>query len=70
VAAVAADPTVPEPVLDAVQKHYTAQQIVEAVILTGYYYLIARISTVFVIPQDPQQGDTVLRAGISMNEST
>jgi alkylhydroperoxidase family enzyme len=67
VAAVAASPTVTDDVFDAVQRHYSDQQVVEIVILTGYYFMLARLSTVFEIPQDPQSGDTVLRAGISIN---
>lgn len=67
VGAVAEAPTIPDPIFDAVQRHYSDQQIVEAVILTGYYFLIARVSTVFGIPQDPQQGDSVLQAGVSIN---
>jgi 4-carboxymuconolactone decarboxylase len=67
VAAVAEKPTVPDDVFDAMQLHYTDQQIVEAVILTGYYFLIARVSTVLEVPQDPQPGDTVLRAGVTVN---
>jgi alkylhydroperoxidase family enzyme len=67
VAAVVARPTVPDEVFDAVQRHYSDQQVVETVILTGYYFMLARLSTVFEVPQDPQSGDTVLRAGISLN---
>jgi len=67
VAAVQAGPTVPDAVFDAVQRHYSDQQVVEAVILTGYYFMLARLSTVFGIPQDPQSGDTVLRAGVLLN---
>jgi alkylhydroperoxidase family enzyme len=67
VAAVAASPTVPDPVFESVQRHYSDQQIVEIVILTGFYFLIARVSTVFEIPQDPQQGDSVLSAGVLIN---
>ena len=67
VAAVADGPTVPNDVFDAVQRHYTDQQVVEAVILTGYYFLIARVTTVLEVPQDPREGDAVLRAGVSVN---
>lgn len=66
-AAVADDRTVPDAVFDEVQHHYTEQQIVEAVVLLGYYFMIARVTTVFGIPQDPQDGDAVLRAGVSLN---
>jgi hypothetical protein len=36
-------------------------------ILTGYYFLIARLSTVFEVMQDPQKGDSVLRAGVALD---
>jgi hypothetical protein len=39
VAAVADGPTVPDEIFGAVQRWYREQQIVEAVILTGYYFL-------------------------------
>jgi alkylhydroperoxidase family enzyme len=45
VAAVADGPTVPDEIFGAVQRCYSEQQIIEAVILTGYYFLIARVST-------------------------
>jgi 4-carboxymuconolactone decarboxylase len=67
VAAVAEGPTVPDDIFDAVQLHYTDQQVVEIVVLTGYYFLIARVTTVLEVPQDPQEGDAVLRAGVSVN---
>ena len=67
VAAIAEAPTVPDDVFDAVQLHYSDQQVVEAVILTGYYFLIARVTTVLEVPQDPREGDAVLRAGVSVN---
>jgi alkylhydroperoxidase family enzyme len=67
VAAVADGPTVPDEIFGAVQRCYSEQQIVEAVILTGYYFLIARVSTVFEVVQDPQKGDSVLRAGVALD---
>ena len=67
VAAVAEGPRVPDDVFDAMQDHYNDQQVVEAVILTGYYFLIARVTTVLEVPQDPREGDAVLRAGVSVN---
>ena len=66
-AAVAAASTVPDDVFDAVQLYYTDQQVVETVILTGYYFLIARVSSVLEVPQDPRPGDAVLRAGVTVN---
>ncbi|HTU84658.1 MAG TPA: hypothetical protein VMF57_03730 [Solirubrobacteraceae bacterium] len=67
VAAVADGPRVPDDLFDAIQRYYSDQQVVEAVILTGYYFLIARVSTVLDVPQDPQPGDAVVRAGVSIN---
>lgn len=69
VAAVGDAPTVPDDVFDAVQRHYSDQQVVEAVVLTGYYFMLARITTVLEVPQDPKEGDAVLKAGVSINGS-
>lgn len=66
-AAAASAPTVPDAIFDEVQHHYSEQQIIEAVILLGYYFMLARVATVFDVPQDPPTGDTVLRAGIALN---
>jgi 4-carboxymuconolactone decarboxylase len=62
-AAVAAEPTVPAERLDDVKAHYSDKQIVEAVILLGYYFMLGRVATVFEVPQDPPGSDVVLRAG-------
>jgi len=67
VAAVAAGPTVPDDVFDQVQRYYSDQQVVETIILTGYYFLIARTASVLEVPQDPQPGDAVVQAGVSVN---
>jgi len=67
VAAVAAGPTVPDDVFDAIQRYYSDQQVVETVILTGYYFLIARVASVLEVAQDPQPGDAVVQAGVSLN---
>jgi 4-carboxymuconolactone decarboxylase len=69
-AAAAAAPTVPTTVLDDAKRHYSDQQIVEALILMGYYFMLARVSTVLDLPQDPPDGDTVLQAGIALQESS
>ncbi|MFI6865388.1 carboxymuconolactone decarboxylase family protein [Nocardia sp. NPDC050406] len=62
VAAAAASPTVPSHVFDSVTEHYDDRQVVEAVFVTGYYFLLARLTTVLNIPIDPPPDDRVLRA--------
>ena len=49
------------------QQHYSDRQIVEAITLTGNYFLIARLTTVLNVPLDPAAGDAVLRAGLAMH---
>jgi 4-carboxymuconolactone decarboxylase len=46
-----------------VRAHYSDQQVVEAIILVGYYFLIARVTTVLDVPIDAPNDDSVLRAG-------
>ncbi|MDQ1753080.1 MAG: hypothetical protein QOE71_4136 [Pseudonocardiales bacterium] len=65
-AAIADAPTVAGDIFDAAQKHYTDQQIVELIIQTGYYFLLARVSTVLDVPLDPPSDDRVLRAGVAL----
>jgi alkylhydroperoxidase family enzyme len=67
VAAVGDAPTVPADVFDAVQRCYTDQQVVEVVVLTGYYFMLARVTTVLEVPQDPKAADAVLQAGVTIN---
>jgi 4-carboxymuconolactone decarboxylase len=50
--------------LSAVLDHFSERQVVDLVILTGYYFLLARVSTVFDIPLDPPADDRVLQAGL------
>ena len=67
VAAVADEPAVPDAAFTTVQQHYTDRQIVEAIALAGYYFLIARLTTVLDVPLDPRADDAVLRAGRAMH---
>jgi 4-carboxymuconolactone decarboxylase len=69
-AAAASAPTVPPTVFDDARRHYSDQQIVEALVLMGYYFMLARVSTVLDIPQDPPNSDVVLQAGIALDESS
>ena len=68
VAAVAADPTVDDTILDAMCNHYSDTQVVETVVLVGYYFLIARVTTVLDVPIDPPADDRVLNAGIALHQ--
>lgn len=52
VARVSAHPTVPDNQYAAMRQHYTEQQLVELVVLVGYYFMIGRVTTVFEIPID------------------
>ncbi|WP_329584709.1 carboxymuconolactone decarboxylase family protein [Streptomyces sp. NBC_01005] len=58
----ATSPTVSPDTLDAVRLTYTDQQVVEALVLVGYYFLIARLTTVLDLPIDAPGDDRVLRA--------
>jgi 4-carboxymuconolactone decarboxylase len=62
-ARVALHPRLDPKQLADVRTHYSDQQVVEAVILVGYYFLIARITTVLDVPIDAPNDDSVLRAG-------
>jgi alkylhydroperoxidase family enzyme len=66
VAAVADAPTVPDAAFDAMQRHYSDRQILEAITLTGSYFLIGRVTTVLNVPLDPPADDRVLRLGRAM----
>ncbi|MBF6334126.1 carboxymuconolactone decarboxylase family protein [Nocardia transvalensis] len=68
-AAVAAAPTVPADVFDEVSRHYDDRQVVEAVFVTGYYFLVARLTTVLDVPLDPPADDRVLQAMLNAHNS-
>ena len=63
VARIAEEPAAPASLMTALRSHYTEQQVVEVVVLVGYYFLIARLSTVLDLPIDAPGDDRVLRAG-------
>ena len=67
VAAVADAPAVPDAAFTAIQQHYSDRQLVEAITLTGNYFLIARLTTVLNVPLDPPADDAVLRADLAMH---
>lgn len=67
VGAVADAPAVPDAAFSAVQQHYDDRQVVEVIVLTGYYFLIGRLTTVLNVPLDPRAGDAVLRGGRAMH---
>ncbi|MEU1203827.1 carboxymuconolactone decarboxylase family protein [Nocardia sp. NPDC005825] len=60
---VAASPIISDYQFDAVRAYFTERQVVEAVMLTGFYFLLGRVATVFEVDSDPRPGDEVLRAG-------
>ena len=47
-------------IFEAARGHYTDQQLVETVIMVGFYFLIARMSTVFQLEIDPPDDSSVL----------
>ncbi|HYZ52049.1 MAG TPA: carboxymuconolactone decarboxylase family protein [Streptosporangiaceae bacterium] len=67
VAAVADAPAVPDAAFNAMRQHYSDRQLVEAITLTGNYFLIARLTTVLNVPLDPPADDAVLRVGLAMH---
>jgi alkylhydroperoxidase family enzyme len=64
--AVADGPTVPTAVFAAVSGLFSPRQIVEAVSVLGYYFTIARMTTVLEIESDEPGHDSVLEAGIEL----
>ncbi|MDG5805079.1 hypothetical protein P9869_20880 [Streptomyces ossamyceticus] len=47
-------------VFEAARGHYTDQQLVETVIMVGFYFLIARVTTIFQLEIDPPSDSSVL----------
>ena len=68
VAHIAQKPTAPPSLSSELHAHFDDQQIVEIVVLVGYYFLIARLSTVLRIPVDAPGDDRVLRAGHGIHQ--
>jgi len=64
--AVAAGATVPPLVFAAVNDRFSPREIVEAVSVLGYYFAIARMTTVLEIESDEPGDSSVLDAGIDL----
>jgi 4-carboxymuconolactone decarboxylase len=68
VARIAHQPTAPDPLASELRAHFDDRQVVEIVVLVGYYFLIARLSTVLRIPVDAPHDDRMLRAGRDIHQ--
>ncbi|ALO99012.1 hypothetical protein SHL15_8042 [Streptomyces hygroscopicus subsp. limoneus] len=66
-AAVAAGPTVDDACYAELRKHYDDEQVVEALVLAGFYFLVARMCTVLDLEIDAPEGDEVLRMTRAMS---
>ncbi|TDZ94561.1 carboxymuconolactone decarboxylase family protein [Mycobacteroides salmoniphilum] len=58
---VAKKPRADDKSFDTAKQLLTTQQLVELVILVGYYFLVARITTTFDLELDAPSGDTLLK---------
>ena len=65
-AAVAAGPTVDDACYARLRQHYDDEQVVEALVLAGFYFLVARVCTVLDVEIDAPEGDEVLRMAQAM----
>ncbi|MGW2663678.1 carboxymuconolactone decarboxylase family protein [Nocardia tengchongensis] len=61
---VATSPVVSDAEFADIRAHFTDRQVVEAVMLIGFYFLLGRVATVFEVESDPRPGDEVLNAGV------
>ncbi|MEU5582597.1 carboxymuconolactone decarboxylase family protein [Streptomyces huasconensis] len=66
-AAAAASPHVDDARHAAVAAHYTEEQIVETLVLAGFYYLLARVCTVLDIEIDAPETDELVRMAQTMH---
>ncbi|MGW0535308.1 carboxymuconolactone decarboxylase family protein [Streptomyces sp. NPDC003032] len=66
-AAAAASPLVDEARHAAVAAHYTEEQIVETLVLAGFYYMLARVCTVLDVEIDAPETDELVRMAQSMH---
>ncbi|GAA2485163.1 MULTISPECIES: carboxymuconolactone decarboxylase family protein [Actinomycetes] len=66
-AAAAASPLVDDARYAAVSAHYTEEQIVETLVLAGFYYLLARVCTVLDVEIDAAESDELVRMAQSMH---
>jgi alkylhydroperoxidase family enzyme len=66
-AAAAASPLVDDARHAAVAAHYTEEQIVETLVLAGFYYLLARVCTVLDVEIDAPETDELVRMAQTMH---
>ncbi|MGW3264020.1 carboxymuconolactone decarboxylase family protein [Streptomyces sp. NPDC001056] len=66
-AAAAASPFVDEALLTAVSAHYTSEQIVETLVLAGFYFLVGRVCTVLDVEIDAAGTDELVRMAQTMH---
>lgn len=69
-AAAAEHPEVPAAVWDQVTAHYGDEAVVQALLLVGFYFLVARVTSVLDLPPDPPGGDEVARQARLLNEGS
>lgn len=65
-AAVEAGPIVPDAIFNAAKEHFSERQLVELVGIVGYYWMLARIATVFQVDIDVAKGTAVFDAGMQL----
>jgi alkylhydroperoxidase family enzyme len=68
-AAVTRGPRVDDAVYAAAAEYYDDEQLVESLALVGFYYLVARVSTVLDLDIDAPEGDEVLQQALAMQET-
>ncbi|WP_369217985.1 carboxymuconolactone decarboxylase family protein [Streptomyces flavofungini] len=66
-AASAAAPLVDEALFKAVSAHYTEEQLVETLVLAGFYFLLGRVCTVLDVEIDAPEGDELVRMAQTMH---
>ena len=64
--AVADGPLVDDIRYARLREHYDEEQVVETLILAGFYFLVARVCTVLDVEIDAPEGDEVLRMAQEM----
>ncbi|MEU9670788.1 carboxymuconolactone decarboxylase family protein [Streptomyces bobili] len=61
-------PQVDDAVHTAAAEHYNNEQLVETLVLAGFYYLVARVCTVLDLDIDAPEGDEVLQQALALQE--
>ncbi|GHG48002.1 carboxymuconolactone decarboxylase family protein [Streptomyces griseocarneus] len=64
--AVADGPTVKDEVFAAVREHYSEEQVVETLVLAGFYFLLGRVCTVLDVDIDASDGDEVVKQALRL----